>query len=150
MNEHARNALATMFLLLLLPVAAGAQEAAAPDVELQDRCTAEITPIRAVAQAHATATFEEPFGEVVAIRGPEKSGLKVVKVAAPDRAEMAAEAGEASGLEREELAANVSSFLVDASRTTPGTYGVDLKNEAGESCSAELTIEGSTEDGPEG
>ncbi|HEM45830.1 MAG TPA: hypothetical protein ENO23_02180 [Alphaproteobacteria bacterium] len=149
MHELTRSAFAALLLVFLLPVAIVAQEAAPPEVEAQEQCTAEIEPIRAVGQAHATATFEQPFGEVVAIEGPEKSGLKVVKVAAPDRAEMAAEGGEAAADARADLAANVSTFLVDASRTAPGTYDVVLKNETDERCSAELTIEGSTEDGPE-
>lgn len=142
------NAAVAAALVLLLPSAGAAQEAEVLEAEPQETCTATIAPIRAVGPVQATATFDRPFGEVTEIEGPEKAGLKIVKVVEGERADMAAErdaveAGEAGAAEGE----NVSVFRIDTSRTPPGTYDVVLKNEAGEACSAQLTVEAPPEGG---
>lgn len=140
MRIPTRGALAAL-LVLALPVAAAAQEDGAPEAAPQRDCTAAITPIPAAAQAQATATFDAPFGTVSELKGPEKSGLKLVKEVQPEKTEMAAEPEEVIEEEMDAAEENTVTFRVDASRTSVGTYDIVLKNEAGETCSAQLTVQ---------
>lgn len=140
-------------MVLALPLAANAQEAATPEAGMQDACTATIAPIHASENVAATATFSAPFGEIVSIEAPAESGLSLVTV---DKTEMAVEGNvEAEGVEgdieakadieeRAPLAGeteNVSTFWLNASETPAGTYSLTLTNESGESCTADITVE---------
>lgn len=138
-----RTTLAAM-LVLLLPPAVVAQDAAAPE-EMQDACTAELTPVISGGQVQTTATFNLPFGNVTGIKGPEKSGLEIVKVIEGEPREMAAEEPpeEARAANPENLADDApdsSTFRVNTSHMDPGTYDVTLSNADGEKCSGELTV----------
>lgn len=138
---------AAVALVFALPLAANAQEAATPEAETQDVCTATIAPIPAAAHAVATANFTAPFGDVTAIETPEDSGLEL---AIEKKAEMADEemADEEEAAEAEpmvEETENVSTFAVNSAEATPGTYQITLENESGESCSAELTVQGDSD-----
>lgn len=141
------NALRPTFaamLVLLLPAAAAAQDAAAPE-DMQDACTAELTPVIPGGQVQTTATFNRPFGDVTGIKGPEKSGLEIVKVIEGEPREMAAEETpeEERAANPENLtddASDSSSFRVNTSHMEPGSYDVTLSNADGEKCSGELTV----------
>lgn len=131
-------------LVLLLPAAAVAQDAAAPE-DLQDACTVELTPVISGGQVQTTATFNRPFGEVTGIKGPEKSGLEIVRVLEGEADEMAAEEtpeeGRAANPENlTDDAPEPSSFRVNTSHMEPGDYDVTLSNADGEKCSGELTV----------
>lgn len=141
MNAFTRNALAAM-LVLLLPAAATAQDAAAPE-STQEACTVELLPVQSGGQVQVTATFNRPFGEVTEIKGPEKSGLKVVKVVEAKPSGMAAEGGdeEAPAEQPAELTGNVAKFRINTADMEPGTYDVTLTNADEQHCSGELTIE---------
>lgn len=138
-----RHTLAAM-LVLLLPAAAAAQDAAAPE-DMQEACTAELTPVISGGQVQTTATFNRPFGDVTGIKGPEKSGLEIVKVIEGEPREMAAEETpeEARAGNPEILtddAPDSSTFRVNTSHMEPGSYDVTLSNADGEKCSGELTV----------
>ena len=127
-------------LVMALPLTANAQEAAVPADDVET-CTATIAPIHASENVIVTASFDRPFGKVVAIEAPAVSGL----VLAPEKqTEMADEAVEGE-IEpaplAEEADENASTFRLNASGTEPGTYLVTLNNEAGDSCTAEITVE---------
>jgi hypothetical protein len=108
---------------------------------MQDACTAELTPVISGGQVETTATFNRPFGDVTGIKGPEKSGMEIVRVIEGEPREMAAE--EAPAANAEELtddSRNSSSFRVNTSHMEPGSYEVTLSNADGEKCSGELTV----------
>lgn len=151
-------------LVLLLPLTAGAQEAEAPQAETPEVCTATIAPISAGEKIAATATFAEPFGQIVAIETSGESGLALVtekKQGDGEMVEMADEAkagadaeaaveltDEIEGEAKAEAAIeaeNASVFWLDATEATAGTYEITLKNEAGASCAAEITVEKQTD-----
>jgi len=128
-------------LVLALPLTANAQDAAVPADEAET-CTATIAPIHASEHVAATATFDAPFGNVVAIEAPAESGIVLVEEKQTEMADEAVEGEievEAAPLTEEN--ANVSAFLLNTSATTPGTYLVTLNNELDESCSVEITVE---------
>lgn len=145
-------------LVLLLPLSAGAQEAEAPEAETPETCTATIAPIHAGEKVAAKATFAEPFGQIVAIETSTESGLALVaeKKAEGEMVEMADEADADAAVElTEEIegeaeaeaaveAENASVFWLDATEATAGTYEITLKNEAGASCVAEISVEEAT------
>ncbi len=141
------NALRTTFaalLVLLLPATAVAQDAAASE-DVKDACTAELTPVISGGQVQTTATFNRPFGDVTGIKGPEKSGLEIVRVIEGEPREMAAEdtPEEVRAANPEDLTEDVSdssSFRVNTSYMEPGNYDVTLSNDDGEKCSGELTV----------
>lgn len=138
-----RSTLAAM-LVLLLPAAAAAQDAAAAE-DMQDPCTAELTPVISGGQVQTTATFNRPFGDVTGIKGPEKSGLEIVRVIEHEPREMAAEeipeeARAANPANLTDDAADSSSFRVNTSHMEPGRYEVTLSNDDGEKCSGELRV----------
>jgi len=126
-------------LVFALPMVANAQEAAAPGAESQDVCTATIAPIPASANAAAAATFTSPFGEVIALETTEDVGLTL---ATEKKAEMANEAAADEAAPMAAETENISYFTVNSSDVEPGTYAITLKNESGESCAAELTVQG--------
>jgi hypothetical protein len=132
-------------LILALPLTANAQDAAVP-AEEAPTCTAIVAPIQASDNVIVTASFDQPFGKVVAIEAPAVSGLAL---APEEQTEMADEAVEGElGAEPAPLGAeeNASTFTLNASATEPGTYMITLNNEAGESCSAEITVEEKSDD----
>ena len=136
-------------LILALPLTASAQDAAVP-AEEAPTCTATIAPIHTSDNVVVTASFDRPFGKVVAIEAPAVSGLAL---APEEQTEMADEADEAAegelGAEPAPLGAedeNASTFTLNASATEPGTYLIILSNQAGESCSAEITVEEKLDD----
>ena len=138
------NGIAAAFMVLLLPLSAGAQEAEAPAAEASETCTATIAPIHAGEAVAVKATFAEPFGQIVAIEAPAESGLALVTedAAKGEMVEMADEA-ETEGEAKAEAVAeaeNASVFWLDATEATPGTYEITLKNEAGASCAAEISV----------
>ncbi|MFW6089341.1 MAG: hypothetical protein ACODAB_06280 [Gemmatimonadota bacterium] len=126
-------------LVLALPLTANAQEAAVPADEAET-CTATIAPIHASEHVAATATFDAPFGNVVAIEAPAESGIVLAEEKQTEMADEGVER-EPAPLAEEEENANVSKFWLDTSDATPGTYLVTLNNELDESCSAEITVE---------
>lgn len=125
-------------LVFALPMAANAQEAAV-SVESQDVCTATIAPISASADAAVTATFTSPFGDVISIETPEGTGLVLVTEEPAEMANVEVETDEAAPMTDE--TENVSYFILNAADVDPGTYEITLKNESGESCAAELTVQ---------
>lgn len=150
-------------LVLLLPLTAGAQEAEAPEAETPEVCTATIAPIHAGEKVAAKATFAEPFGQIVAIETSAESGLTLVTkteradgemVEMADEAEAGVEADAAVELVEEDEAEakaeaaveaeNASKFWLNAKDATAGTYEITLKNEAGDSCTTEITVEPKT------
>lgn len=137
------SAFAAVALVFALPMAANAQEAAS--AESQDVCTATIAPISASANAAVTATFTSPFGDVISIETPEGTGLALVTEEPTEMANVEADADEAAPMadetadETEDV--NVSYFTLNAADVEPGTYEITLKNESGESCAAELTVQ---------
>jgi len=133
------NGFAAAALVFALPMVANAQDAAAPGAESQDVCTATIAPIPASANAAATATFTSPFGEVIALESTDDVGLTL---ATEKKAEMANEAAADEAAPMAAETENVSYFTVNAGDVEPGTYAITLKNESGESCAAELTVQG--------
>lgn len=126
-------------LVFVLPLAANAQEAEA-GAESQEICTATIAPIPASANAAVTATFASPFGDVISIEAPEGTGLALVTEEPAEMANVEPEADDAAPMADE--TENVSYFQVNAADVEPGTYEITLKNESGESCAAELTVQG--------
>lgn len=156
------SGIAAAVMVLLLPLTAGAQEAEAPEAETPEVCTATIAPIHAGEKAAAKATFAEPFGQVVAIEASAESGLTLAKekkhaegemVEMADEAEAGAEADAAVEMAEEGEAKaeaaieaeNASVFWLDATEATAGTHEITLKNEAGASCTAEITVEEAAE-----
>ena len=133
-------------LILALPLTANAQDVAVP-AEEAPTCTATIAPIHASDNVVVTASFDRPFGKVVAIEAPAVSGLALAPEEQTDMADEAVE-GEL-GAEPAPLGAedeNASTFSLNASATEPGTYLVILNNEAGETCSAEIIVEENSDD----
>lgn len=132
-------------LVLALPLTANAQDVAVPTDEAET-CSATIAPIHASDHVAVTATFDAPFGNVVGIEAPAESGIVLAE---EKQTEMADEAlkGEIEGEVEAEPApladenANVSTFWLDTSDATPGTYLITLNNELDESCTAEITVE---------
>lgn len=158
------SGIAAAVLVLLLPLTAGAQEAEAPEAETPEVCTATIAPIHAGEKVAAKATFAEPFGQIVAIDASAESGLALATekkhaegemVEMADEAEAGAEADAAVELAEEVEgeakaeaaieAENASVFWLDATEATAGTHEITLKNEAGASCTAEITVEEAAE-----
>lgn len=151
------SSLVAAALVLLLPLTAGAQEAETPDAETPEVCTATIAPIHAGEKVAVTATFAEPFGQIVAIETSAESGLALVTeteraegemVEMADEAEAGVEAEAAVELAEEEAKAeaaveaeNATKFWLNAKDATAGTYEITLKNEADESCATEITVE---------
>lgn len=133
-------------LVLALPLTANAQEADVP-TDVAETCTATIAPIQASENVAVTASFDRPFGKVVAIEAPAVSGLALAE---EKQTEMADEAVEGElGAEPAPLGdenENVSTFWLNASGAESGTYQITLNNEAGESCTAEITIEAPVDD----
>lgn len=133
-------------LILALPLTASAQDAEVPADEAPT-CTATIAPINASDNVIVTASFDQPFGKVVAIEAPAVSGIALTQ---EQQTEMADEPVEGElGAEPAPLGAedeNASTFTLNTSATEPGTYLITLNNEAGESCSAEVTVEAKTDD----
>lgn len=152
-------------LALALPLTANAQDAVNPEQD-QDQCTATVAPIHAGEKVAATATFESPFGKIVKLEAPAESSLGLytekdgerTEIAHEgekdaERAEMGAEAEVDARVEAAPLAeeknANESKFWLVAENAPAGTYEVTLENEAGESCTTEITVEEKTETGLE-
>ena len=144
MMKNLTSGLFAAALVMALPLTATAQEAAAPAAEAEI-CTATIAPIHASESVAVTATFDAPFGKIVGLEAPAESGLVLVLEEKP--VEMADEAVEGeieAEVEAEPLTdenANVSTFWLNSSETEPGTYLLTLSNEAGDSCTAEITVE---------
>ena len=130
---------AAVALVFALPMAANAQEAAS--AETQDVCTATIAPISASANAAATATFTSPFGDVISIETPEGTGLALVTEEPTEMANVEADADADEAAPMADETENVSYFTLNAADVEPGTYEITLKNESGESCAAELTVQ---------
>lgn len=154
------SGIAAAGMVLLLPLTAGAQEAEAPEAETPEVCTATIAPVHAGEKVAAKATFAEPFGQVVAIEASAESGLALAEkhaegemVEMADEAEAGAEADAAVEMAEEGEAKaeaaieaeNASVFWLDATEATAGTHEITLKNEAGASCTAEITVEEAAE-----
>lgn len=138
-------------LILALPLTASAQDAVTPE---QEQCTATTTAVHAGEKVAATTTFETPFGKIVSLEAPAESNLTLYTEKAEmahegdegaERAEMGAEADVAVGAEAEPMAEeknpNESKFWLVAENAPVGTYSVTLTNEAGESCTTEITVE---------
>ena len=141
MTSKLTSGLFAAALVLALPLTANAQEVAVPTDEIET-CTATIAPIHASEHVAVTAAFDAPFGSVVGIEAPAESGIVLAE---EKRTEMADEAiegeieAEAAPLADENE--NVSTFWLDTSNATPGTYLITLNNELDESCTAEITVE---------
>lgn len=128
-------------LAVALPLTANAQEAAAPADEAET-CTATITPIHAAESVAVTAAFDAPFGNVVAIEAPPESGLVLIEDKPTEMAEEAVEGElEAEPAPLADENENVSTFWLNSADAAPGTYLLTLNNEAGESCTTEITVE---------
>jgi len=143
MMKNLTSGLFVAALLMALPLTANAQEAAAP-AEEAEICTATIAPIHASESVAVTATFDAPFGKVVGIEAPAESGLVLVVEKPVEMADEAVEGEIEAEVEAAPLTdenANASTFWLNSSETEPGTYLLTLSNEAGESCTAEITIE---------
>jgi hypothetical protein len=128
-------------LAMALPLTANAQEAVVPADEAET-CTATVFPIHAADNVAVTASFDEPFGKVVAIEAPVESGLTLAEEQPTEMADEGLE-GEPAPLADENE--NNSTFWLNAAEAAPGTYLVTLKNELGDSCAAEITVEESEE-----
>lgn len=132
-------------LALALPMNANAQEGAVQGqdaIEGEQECRATVEPITTDEQVLATATFDSPFGEVTKVEAPQRSNLSLHKEKDGEREGMAAEREREYGEQAREMAAeNQSTFWIDAENAEPGTYQVTLENEAGKSCTAEITVE---------
>jgi len=145
-------------LVMALPLTADAQEVAVPADEVEI-CTATIAPIHAAEHVTVTATFDAPFGNVVAIEAPAESGLVLVAELPTEMAVEGELEGELEGEVEGEIEGefegeieieptpladeneNVSTFWLNAVAAAPGTYLITLNNEAGASCTADITVE---------
>lgn len=150
-------------LALALPMTANAQEAVTPQAD-QEQCVAQTGPIQTGEKVAATSTFDTPFGKIVELQAPAESNLSLHTEVEAERTEMGredvgaegdvevgAEADVAVGAEDAQrdpmLAENQSTFWLVADNVEPGTYEVTLQNEAGETCTTEITVEKKAEAG---
>lgn len=127
MHRNIKNA-ALALALFALPASVAAQEA---EVEA---CTTTLEAVTAGQVVEVTATFPHAFGEVVSVEG----GVPLATEEQIAMIELASEEAE----EAVEMASdpNVSTFWLNTTDITPGTYALILHNEAHETCEAQVEV----------